>query len=53
MLAISPYYIVVGRCGLCPGLRTLCALSALIRRRVSCFVKWSQPPSSKMKLSAT
>ncbi|PRQ51065.1 hypothetical protein RchiOBHm_Chr2g0140171 [Rosa chinensis] len=48
MLAISPYHNGVGRRGLCPGLHTLCALSALGRRRVP---KWSQPPSGRMKLS--
>ncbi|PRQ57700.1 hypothetical protein RchiOBHm_Chr1g0351211 [Rosa chinensis] len=53
MPVISPYRVVVGRRGLGPGLHTLCALSALARRRVPCFVKWSQPPSGRMKLSVT
>ena len=48
---ISPYQILVGVEGLCPGLRTLCAWSALVRG--CALVKWSQPPSGKMKRRAT
>ena len=49
MLLIIPYYILVGLDGLGPGLCTLCAWSALGRWRV--LVKWTQPPSDRMKHS--
>ena len=48
---ISHYQLMVGLGGLCPGLCTLCAWSALVRW--CALVKWSQPPSGKMKLRAT
>ncbi|KAL6142988.1 hypothetical protein ACLB2K_061263 [Fragaria x ananassa] len=44
---------VVDTGGLCPGKRAQRTMFVLIRRRVSCFVKWSQPPSGKMKLGVT
>ena len=45
---ISRYHMLVGLSGLCPGVCTLCAWFALVRR---CVVKWTYPPSGKMKLS--
>ena len=44
---------VVDTGGLCPGKRAQRTMFVLIRRRVPCFVKWSQPPSGKMKLGVT
>ena len=49
--SIIPYHYIVGHKWLCAGLCTLCALSALGRWRIVCFIKWSQPPSGRMKLS--
>ncbi|PRQ39256.1 hypothetical protein RchiOBHm_Chr4g0423141 [Rosa chinensis] len=49
--AISPYNYCVGLVGLCVCVCTLSALSALGRRRVPCFVKWSLPPSGRVRLS--
>ena len=48
---ISLYQLLVGLGELCLGLCTLCALSALVRR--CALVKWSQPPSGRMKHRAT
>ncbi|PRQ25197.1 hypothetical protein RchiOBHm_Chr6g0280951 [Rosa chinensis] len=53
LLLISPDHVLGWKCGLRPGLRTLRAMSALGRRRVPYFVKWSQPLSGRMKLSVT
>ncbi|KAL6212106.1 hypothetical protein ACLB2K_017327 [Fragaria x ananassa] len=39
--------------GLCPGKRTKRAMFIIMRWRVPCLVKWSQPPSGKIKLGVT
>ena len=44
---ISRYHFMVGLGGLCSGLRTLCAWFALVRW--CALIKWSQPPSGRMK----
>ncbi|PRQ58323.1 hypothetical protein RchiOBHm_Chr1g0358041 [Rosa chinensis] len=51
--AISPCIRGVGLVGPCACGCTHCALSALGWQRVPCFVKWSLPPSGRMKLGAT
>ncbi|PRQ52046.1 putative HAD-like domain, mitochondrial PGP phosphatase [Rosa chinensis] len=51
MPPISPHYFLVGRNGRCLDMHTLCALSSLARRRTVCLIKWTQPPSGRMKLS--
>ena len=53
MPPIISYHYLVGCQGhkICAGICTLCASSALGRRRIVCLVKWSQPPSGRMKLS--
>lgn len=51
MPLISRYYLMVGLDGLGLGLCTLCARSSLGRR--CALVKWSQPPSSRMKLNVS
>lgn len=48
---ISLYHFMVGLGELCLGLRTLCAWFALVRWCT--LVKWSQPPSGRMKCRAT
>lgn len=40
---------MVGLGGLCPNLRTMCALSGMVRWQA--IVKWTQPSSDKMKRS--
>ncbi|XP_062006577.1 uncharacterized protein LOC133723712 [Rosa rugosa] len=50
---ISPCIRCVGIVGLFARGCTLCALSALGWRRVPCFVKWSLPPSGRVRLLAT
>lgn len=40
---------MVGLGGLCPDLRTMYALSGMVRRQA--VVKWMQPPSGKIKRS--
>ena len=51
MSRIIPYLYCVGQNGLCAGLCTLCAFFTLGRWRGFCLVKWSHPPSGRMKLS--
>ena len=48
---IISYSSFVGVVGLHVRACTLSALSALGRRRVPCFVKWSLPPSGRVRLS--
>ncbi|PRQ55035.1 hypothetical protein RchiOBHm_Chr1g0320181 [Rosa chinensis] len=50
---ISPCIRCVGMVGLFACGCTRCALSALGWRRVPCFVKWSLPPSGRVRLHAT
>ncbi|XP_061997433.1 uncharacterized protein LOC133715095 [Rosa rugosa] len=50
---ISPYTRCVGIVGLFARGCTLCALSALGRRRFTCVVKWLLPPSGRVRLHAT
>lgn len=47
LFSIIPHQLVVGSSGLCPSLRTLSALSGLVRWCV--VVKWTLPPSGRMK----
>ena len=51
MFSINLYQLVVGLGGLCFGLHTQCALSALVWRWV--VIKWTLPPSGRMKRRAT
>ncbi|KAL6180383.1 hypothetical protein ACLB2K_047046 [Fragaria x ananassa] len=51
--AQSGFLVVLNTGGLCSGKCMQCAMFALMRRRVLCVVKWSQPPSGRMKLRAT
>ncbi|KAL6209402.1 hypothetical protein ACLB2K_020344 [Fragaria x ananassa] len=53
MFSIIPHPLSVWRCGLCPDLHILHTMSVLGGRRVTCFVKWSQLPSGRMRLSVT
>lgn len=46
-----PEISLLGRCGLCLGKCTQCAMTALMRQRVSYFVKWSHPFWDRMKFS--
>ena len=40
-----------GQCGLCPDKRTQSVVIALLRQRVLCLVKWSQPLFDRVKSS--
>ena len=51
LISIITHQLVVGCSGLCPELCTLSALFALGRQRVT--VKWTLPPSGRMKHRAT
>ena len=53
MLRINPYTYLVGLGWVYPGLHTQCALSGLAGCRTIILIKWTQPPSGRMKHRAT
>lgn len=53
LLLISPYRCRVGLGGLCPVLCTQSVWSALVRWQFGSMIKWTQPPSGRMKRSVS